>query len=218
MSDAFRIISRALHYTSKVSASIRQQWLFYPLIHLDEDTQEKYQLTNTIPSNGELVNRLRELNLQFLVFIFAVYKRRYFVIPIKVIETPEYRNQVQAFTTLLHDFKYDESLRRRTSVLDLEDLLQVRDDGLEGHVKYSIRLILHIVDSNKPIANSGLEIAVQNMDEENQAIGRARSEETIFEDAMEEEQEMINESIRQDADEINRTFETPIILIKSLLL
>ena len=78
MSDAFRVISRALHYTSKVSASIRQHLLFYPLVHLDEETQEKYNQTNTIPSNSELVNRLKELNLNYIVYIFAVYKGRYF--------------------------------------------------------------------------------------------------------------------------------------------
>ena len=209
MSDAFRVISRALQYTSKVSASIRQHLLFYPLVHLDEETQEKYNQTNTIPSNSELVNRLRELNLNYIVYIFAVYKGRYFVIPIRVSESPEYRNQIAPFTTLLYDFKHDESLRRRTSILNIEEILQLSDEGLEGHINYSIRIIIHIVDSDKSIANSGLEVSV--MEEENQPMRRARSEETIFEDAMEDEQEMINESIRQNVADNNRTFETPII-------
>jgi hypothetical protein len=213
MTDALSYVQRALHYTSRISATIRQQLLFYPLIHLDEETQEIYKQTNTIPPNSELVDRLKELNLNYIVFIFATFKGRYFVIPIRVIESPEYRNQIAAFATLLYDFKHNESLRRRTSILDVEDILQFTDEGLGGHVQFSIRVIIHTVETNKPIANSGLEISVQNMEQEDRPLERlrTRSEETVFEDAMDDESELINESIRQDAEETNRTFESPLI-------
>jgi hypothetical protein len=51
------------------------------------------------------------------------------------------------------------------------------------------------------------------MEEEDRPLERlrTRSEETVFEDAMDDESELINESIRQDAEETNRTFESPLI-------
>jgi len=70
MTDALSNVQRALHYTSRISALIRQKLLFYTLIHLDKDTQDLYGQTNTIPPNSELVDRLRELNLNYIVFIY----------------------------------------------------------------------------------------------------------------------------------------------------
>jgi len=147
MSDTFRVISRALHYTSKVSASIRHYLLFYPLVHLDKETQEKYTQTKTIPSNSELVDRLKELNLDYIVFMFAVYKGRYFLFPIRVSESPELRNQIAPFATHLYEFKHDESLRRRTSIINIEEILQLSDEGPAGHIQSSAIITSPIITS-----------------------------------------------------------------------